>query len=1125
MTLHQYDYLLAVGTIFAFLDAWNIGANDVANSWASSVSSRSVTYVQAMIGASLMEFSGALGVGGRVADTIRTKVVDVNAFNQQPALLMLGMVCAVIASSCYLTFATRFGMPVSTTHSILGGVLGMGIGALGNSGITWVGYNKDGSVDLKNGVIQVFLAWVIAPILSGLFGAGIFLITKYGVLLRANPTMKGLILVPIYFWLTASLIVMLLIWKGGDYEVKLTEAQIPGVIVAAGAAWGLLVSVFLVPWLYRVVIKEDWQLKAWHIFQGPFLLRRGEVPPPPENFTGVVRNFYEGHLTREELDSRRARANIHTTEDIEGQHEKTASSSGASAQDDLEPSTSTHKSIVGPKPDAAWYSSAGLWWWFKWVLLRGIDQDVVSSQSKKSVIAGDVEEIHARARHYDNKAEFLYTFLQVMTAAAASFTHGANDVANAVGPYATIYQIWNSGAIPKKAQVDTWILAFGGAGIVIGLWTYGYHIMRNLGNRVTLMSPSRGFSMELGSVITVIMATRLKLPVSTTQCITGAIVGVGLCNGDWRAINWRMVAWIYLGWIITVPATGLISGILMGFITFSPHWTISLGKYGSFPSNLLIERPFHLTYEVQEKRDGESFSRLRVVPGTELNAEILAEKNVNEESATDGEAAIVAGEGEELALVDETGKVVARSNREIIDDSARQTLTSEEIEELKKKGTSAGKDLIAKLMLSHTAIDQKTAYSLAKYRLLKERKFLRRFTVLPLDVVLLGQWLLQDRDAGKVLELRAEMMGLLGCWADVHFGGAPAEVNTVSEPQGGRWLVVDDTGGLLVAAMADRMGILHQENQGEDDDEEENEKGDHINGEGHVEDKQTPVVNGIAQQEEQQQQPSSPKTTRHYKKRPRRDDLDEHYAPINTITLIHANSQPNLSILRYFDYDATDPNPTYPYHPLFTNLLPISWLQLVSPQDDVVYSEQPPDVAPEELATWKANRRGNYHRKRRRWARSREIVDSTRLGGFSGLAVASTMDPVSILRHTLPLLAGGSPIAIYSPTIEPLSQLADCFSIGRRAAWVSSPPTEVEGKTQAELDRWGGSEEFPINPSLVLGAAVQSSRARRWQVLPGRTHPFMTGRGGADGFLFTGWRAIPAEGRISARGKFQKKVK
>ncbi|KAF4505867.1 hypothetical protein G6O67_007771 [Ophiocordyceps sinensis] len=579
--LHQYDFLFAVATVFAFLDAWNIGANDVANSWASSVSSRSVSYLQAMLGASVMEFSGALGVGGRVADTIRTKVVDIHAFDDQPALLMLGMVCAIIASACYLTMATRFGMPVSTTHSILGGVLGMGVGALGRNGVTWVGYHPDGSVDMKQGVVQVFLAWIIAPVMSGTFGAIIFLITKYGVLLRSNPTARGLFLVPIYFWVTASLIVMLLIWKGGDYTVDLRDAQIPGVIIAAGAAWGLLMALFLVPWLYRVVVREDWQLRAWHVFQGPFLLRRGPVPPPPADFQGVVRNFYEGHLTREELDARRAR--YVAADDVEGQRQgevKAAAGSADSARsfhadEAAGPPAGArpHKSLIGPKPDGPWYSGARVWWFAKWLVLRGIDKDVVGSQSEKSVLAGDVQEMHARAGHFDNRAEFLYTFLQVMTAAAASFTHGANDVANAVGPYASIYQIWRTSEIPgNKSNVPLWILAFGGAGIVLGLWTYGYHIMRNLGNRVTLMSPSRGFSMELGSVITVIMATRLELPVSTTQCITGAIVGVGLCNGDWRAINWRMVAWIYLGWFITVPVAGLISGVLMGFITFSPHW-------------------------------------------------------------------------------------------------------------------------------------------------------------------------------------------------------------------------------------------------------------------------------------------------------------------------------------------------------------------------------------------------------------------------------------------------------------------------------------------------------------------------------------------------------------------------
>lgn len=113
---------------------------------------------------------------------------------------------------------------------------------------------------------------------------------------------------------------------------------------------------------------------------------------------------------------------------------------------------------------------------------------------------------------------------------------------------------------------------FGGAAIVIGLWTYGYNIMRNLGNRITLHSPTRGFSMELGSALTVILATRLALPVSTTQCIVGATVGVGLCTGNLKSVNWRMVLWAYAGWVITLPIAGLISGCLLGIIINAPQW-------------------------------------------------------------------------------------------------------------------------------------------------------------------------------------------------------------------------------------------------------------------------------------------------------------------------------------------------------------------------------------------------------------------------------------------------------------------------------------------------------------------------------------------------------------------------
>lgn len=604
--------------------------------------------------------------------------------------------------------------------------------------------------------------------------------------------------------------------------------------------------------------------------------------------------------------------------------------------------------------------------------------------------------------------------------------------------------------------------------------------------------------------------------------------------------------------------------------------TISLGKYGSFPSNLIIQRPYHLTYELQAKLESENFHRLRIVPASELYADILSSRDASnspdsptpgaEGDDDDDDAELPAGA--EYTLVDaSSGAVVAKSDETaVLNDvaSATQTLTMEEIEVLKKDGTGAGQDIIAKLMLSHTAIDQKTEYSLAKYKLLKTKKYIRRFTVLPMDVPLFDHWLLEERDSTKILEMREEMIGLLGCWGNVHWGGEsnPAEEEEQKTEETsdktkeidnteGRYLVVDDTGGLLVAAMAERLGILYPaEKKGSLEEYLEANKTHQQRREGQNRTKASKnddVTEAPKQEEDaevteiQQQEPEvkaeeagevQPQTEavedravtssipKKYPSGPgkRGDDLSVPYAKSNTLTLVHANSQPNLSLLKYYDFDITNPSQTLD-HPLARNLMALSWLQLLEPTADTTYMAEPPAVSPDELKTWKTNRRANYHRKRRRWARVRHVVDTTRAGSFSGLVVASTMDPISIMKHAVPLLAGGAPIAIYSQTIEPLTKLADCYSIARRGAWISDPPEEVADKTPEELEHWEGTEEFPLNPTLVLGAALQTSRIRKWQVLPGRTHPLMTSRGGAEGYVFTAWRVKPAEGKVEARGK------
>ncbi|KAI9742398.1 MAG: tRNA (adenine(58)-N(1))-methyltransferase non-catalytic subunit trm6 [Claussenomyces sp. TS43310] len=494
-----------------------------------------------------------------------------------------------------------------------------------------------------------------------------------------------------------------------------------------------------------------------------------------------------------------------------------------------------------------------------------------------------------------------------------------------------------------------------------------------------------------------------------------------------------------------------------------PNTTVNIPKCGNFPANLLLGRPYHLTYEILDKKPGQAHSELRIVSAAELHADTIAEEEANLEPVGDEKA----GDGVQFDI-DDDGEVMMRTNRKTIDSAASQTLTHEEIEALKKHSTDAGKDLIAKLMASHTAIDQKTAFSLAKYKLLKTKKYLRQFSILPMDVPILTQWMVEDKDPGRIMEMREEMLALVGCWANAHF----SEQRTIDAERGGRWLVVDEVGGLLVAAMAERMGILY------------------------------PTETEVSKDE--------PRSRSHLPDEP-------FYATSNTITLVHSNAQPNLSLLKYFSFHPDTPQPN---HPLSTHLKTLSWLQLLSPDDDTTYITCPAVATPEELASWKSGKRGTYHRKRRRHARTKFIVDEARSGGFDGLVIASNMEPAGILRACVPLLRGGAPVVMYSPSIEPLTHLADLYSMSRRTAFISSPP---DGLAVSELQDWKGNDDFPLNPTLLLGVTVQTSRARRWQVLPGRTHPLMTGRGGGEGYVLTATRVLPAEGKVEARGKYKRR--
>jgi len=208
--------------------------------------------------------------------------------------------------------------------------------------------------------------------------------------------------------------------------------------------------------------------------------------------------------------------------------------------------------------------------------LYGLHYDIHAAQSGISgTPEGDrMERVYAHAKKYSNEVEHTYSFVQVLTACTASFAHGANDIGNSVGPWAVIYSAWSTGdAAAAKLPVPIWQLAVLSATISIGLITYGYNIMKVMGNKITYHSPSRGCSMEMGAALTVLVFSQYSLPVSTSMCITGATVGVGLCNGTLKAVNFHRVGLLALAWIMTIPIAGTLAGVLMGLFLNAPHFS------------------------------------------------------------------------------------------------------------------------------------------------------------------------------------------------------------------------------------------------------------------------------------------------------------------------------------------------------------------------------------------------------------------------------------------------------------------------------------------------------------------------------------------------------------------------
>lgn len=555
-----YDWILAITTIaFIGASAGN-GANDVANSYATSVAARTLTMPQAGVLAIITEFVGAVALGARVTDTIKNGIITIDRFEGRPTVLMLVMGCAEVGNAFWLLLATKLGMPVSTTQTIVGALCGVGFAS--QSAITW-GW-EDGSVS------QVAASWGIAPLIAAGFSAIIFGTVKFAVLERKDSFKWAMHLIPLYIAGTAAILTLFL-----AMEVPTSEVNEGGPL--AGLVLGMFVGVlafsyiFFIPFFKRKLVMEDTTVRIWHIFYGPLLLKENTKLMWPGEPGEVVTNYYEdsfGEVRAGNADG--------TTDEEKAVNAVTDKSPTGSSVDGKEGASATPTPKKGhvepeerwlvPVKDLGWWNPQKLWAWVKYLFLQGVARDVVTHDSAA------LRAIHAKARHYDVRVEHMFTYCQVMSAMMMSIAHGSNDVANAVGPWAAVYQTYKSGQIDTNSATPIWFLVVAGLLLGIGFWVYGHNIMRAVGNKITQMSPSRGFSIELGAAVTVLLASSLGLPVSTTQCLVGASMGVALMNFDFGAVNWRQLFFIFMGWVVTLPSAGLMAGLLCVMALNAPHF-------------------------------------------------------------------------------------------------------------------------------------------------------------------------------------------------------------------------------------------------------------------------------------------------------------------------------------------------------------------------------------------------------------------------------------------------------------------------------------------------------------------------------------------------------------------------
>ncbi|KAA3675590.1 solute carrier family 20 (sodium-dependent phosphate transporter) [Paragonimus westermani] len=516
-------WMVVVGFLVAFVLAFGIGANDVANTFGSSVGSGVLTLKQACTLATIFEMSGAILLGSKVSSTVRKGIVETTLFetlDNGPATLMAGQVAALgeqllepdlelsnqlqqsraqmrimyLDVSCHLfpSSCVWYAQYCRCNHGVQFGDFRIPRYQLDGGS-----KNRKCSLPLsKYGPFSIgsaVVSWFVSPLLSGLVSVSIFVLIHYLVLIKDEPLEPALRLLPGFYgaMVVVNVVTILL---GGSEALQFNKIPIYGIFLlgcGGGTITVILVKLFLLPYLRRRILA--------------FEVR------PTESNTGDVQNN----------------------------------------------GTQPNRQVIGFSATSLEMGENTLS-----VTKRGV-------LAQPSLPAIGEEEPEGRDSVYDRPAEAkVFWFLQIMTSILGSFAHGGNDVSNAIGPLMGLWIVGVTQDVSSKMANPYWILIYGGVGISVGLWVWGRRVIQTLGEDLTQITPSSGVCIELGSALTVLLASKLGLPVSTTHCQVGSVIFVGRFRSR-SNVNWSIFRNIFIAWVVTVPVACAISALLMYLFTFA----------------------------------------------------------------------------------------------------------------------------------------------------------------------------------------------------------------------------------------------------------------------------------------------------------------------------------------------------------------------------------------------------------------------------------------------------------------------------------------------------------------------------------------------------------------------------